>query len=238
MGNGPGISFVLPMFNEKDNIKKTVDALNSIAKEITNDHEIIIVDDASTDNSVEIVKALSEDDSALKLYCLEKNTKFGGAFAKGFKQASKDVIMYMDSDMPVAIEDIKQSFPLIEKADIVTGFSKVKKGDTIKRKIVSAGYNFLVQTLFGLNVKDINSGYKIVRKSLIDDIEFVSRSPFVDVELFLHAKRKNGTVEQYPLIFRSREGGQSYIARFPVIWATFVDMIKVKIHEISYSKRG
>ena len=210
------ISFVLPMFNESDNIEAAVSVLKALAEDLTSDYEIIIVDDASTDASVNIVRGMAERDSNIRLFALEKNTKFGGAFARGFKEAVKDVILYMDSDLPVSAEDIKKSLPLVLEADIVTGYSKIKKGETVFRKIMSGVYNLIVQTMFALNVKDINSGYKIVRRSLIDDLEFISQSPFVDVELFLHAKRKNGKVEQFPLIFNDRTGGKSYMARIPV----------------------
>ena len=230
MKNNPSISFVLPMFNERDNIKNTISAITAIAGELTDDYEIVVVDDASTDGSVDIVKEIIASDRAVKLFRLKENSKFGGAFAKGFKKATRDVILYMDSDMPVSVEDIRASLPHIANADIVTGYSTVKKGDTVKRKVISGVYNFIVQILFQLNVKDINSGYKIVRKSMVEDLDFISRSPFIDVELFLHARKKHCRLRQFPLVFNPRSGGKSYIARFPVILATFIDMIKVKVH--------
>ncbi|MEA3488810.1 MAG: glycosyltransferase [Candidatus Omnitrophota bacterium] len=222
------ISFVLPMFNERDNIGATIFAVKSLAGEIAWDYEIIVVDDASTDGCGDIVEGMARDDDTIKLFRLTSNSKFGGAFARGFKNSGKDTIIYMDSDMPVKVEDIKASLPLIRAADIVTGYSRVKKGDTVKRKVMSGLYNLTVQALFGLNIKDINSGYKIVRKKVIDDIEFVSRSPFVDVELFLHARKKGFKVHQYPLVFYPRTEGRSYISSIPIMWATFADMLKVK----------
>ena len=229
MSKDLSLSFVLPMYNESANILTTVDTICNIAEELTNDYEVVIVDDASTDNSAQIVQDISKTNLAIKFFRLEKNTKFGGAFSKGFKSATKDVIVYMDSDLPVGIEDIKASIPFVRENDIVTGYSKVNKGDTINRKIISGIYNLMVQTLFGLNVRDINSGYKIVKKEVVDDLDFISKSPFIDVELFIHAKKHNFKVRQYPLIFLSRTGGKSHIARIPVILATFLDMIKVRV---------
>lgn len=231
------VSFVLPMYNERENISKAVEEIRSIASEITTDYEIIISDDASTDDGPRIVEEICREDDRVKLFCLKENSKFGGAFARGFKEASKDVILYVDSDMPVSREDIIASFPLIGDADIVTGYSKINKGDTLLRKIISGVYNLMVRSLFGLDIKDINSGYKIVLNDFIKDIEFISRSPFVDVELFLHAKIKGGRVKQFPLIFITRSGGKSYIARLPVIFSTFMDMIKVKIHSCKKTKK-
>jgi len=223
------VSFVLPMFNERENIEKTVDTLMSLAGELAREYEIVIVDDASTDGGDRVVEDAARREERIKFHRLEKNTRFGGAFARGFKEAGKDIILYMDSDLPVSVQDIKVSFELIRGADIVHGYSKVKKGDTLRRKFISGVYNFMVRTLFGLDIKDINSGYKIVRRSAVNGIDFISRSPFVDVELFLHARKNNCRIRQFPLVFNPREGGRSYIARLPVIWATFSDMIRVRM---------
>lgn len=229
------ISFVLPMFNESGNIEDTIRRIKSLAGELTDDYEIVIADDASTDGSADIAENLAKTDPIIKVIRLSKNTKFGGAFAKGFKGASKDVIIYMDSDMPADEKDIKASFFLIDGNDIVTGYSKVKKGENIKRKVISVVYNLLVQTLFGLSIKDINSGYKVVKRSVIEGIEFISQSPFVDVEIFIHAKKKGCKVLQFPLVFKPRPAGKSYIARLPVILATFRDMLKVRA--LSFRKK-
>ena len=226
--NKPSVSFVLPMYNERENIAKAIEMINAMAARITDDHEIVAVDDASTDDSASIVQGMAEKDGRVKLFRLEKNTNFGGALAEGFRRASKDVIIYMDSDLPVAVEDIEASFPLVLECDVLNGYSRVKKGDTARRKVISLAYNMMIQVLFGLNIRDINSGYKILRRDIIKDARFISRSPFVDVELFIHARRKGGAIKQFPLVFRTRTGGTSTIARLPVIWATFRDMMKVR----------
>jgi len=221
------ISFVLPMFNEKDNIDHTVDVIAALARETCDDYEIIIVDDCSTDGSGQIVDRMAQRDPAIRPVHLERNTKFGGAYAEGFRRASKDLIVYLDSDLPVRSADIRQSLPLIAEADIVTGCSRIEKGDTLKRKVISGAYNFLVERLFGLGVADINSGYKVVRRELVRDLNFRSQSPFVNVELFIHARRKNGRVVQFPLVFLSRPAGRSRITTLPVILATAADMLRV-----------
>ena len=224
----PSISFVLPMFNESDGIQRAVDTVRHLAKELSDDYEIIVVDDASTDGCGDIVEAMAAHADDIRLHRLQKNTKFGGAFAKGFKVAAKDLIIYMDSDIPAGPDDIRASVRSMGDADIVTACSKVTKGDDVKRKLMSGIYNFMVERLFGLNLRDINSGYKIVKRALIEDLHFVSNSPFVDVELFLHARKKGATVRQFPLVFVPRTSGRSYISRLPVVFATLLDMVRVK----------
>ena len=223
-----GISFVMPMFNERGNIENTVRTLKSIAGELTDDYEIVIADDASTDGSGEIIDSIARLDNRVKAYHLKTNTKFGGAFSEAFNRATKDIIVYMDSDLPVSVDDIKLSLPIIRSVDMVTGYSMVTKGETLKRKIISETYNFIVRTLFGFSVKDVNSGYKIVRRSSIAGLKFISHSPFVDVEIFLHIMKNKGKIKQFPLIFLPRPAGKSYIASLPMMWATFRDMLKVR----------
>lgn len=224
------VSFVLPMYNEKAAIGDNIKKLTSFAEGLSSDYEIIVVDDASSDGSLLIVEKLAEENPRIKLLRLPKNTKFGGALARGIKSAQKEVIVYTDSDLPVGFEDIKAALSLIDGCDIVTGRSKVRKGETLKRVIMSDVYNFLIQFLFRPNIKDINSGFKIYRRKVFEGAEFISESPFIDVEIFIKAMRKKFTVKEYPLIFKERKSGKSYISRPAVVLKTMADMIKFFLH--------
>jgi glycosyltransferase involved in cell wall biosynthesis len=224
-----GISLVIPMYNESKTIEDTVKKLTAMAAELADDYEIIISDDASTDGSPAIIDRIAGKNPRVKTEHLKKNTKFGGALSAGLKRAEKEVIIYTDSDLPIDFDDIKEALLLLDGGDIVTAYSKVRKGETLKRKIMSRGYNFLIQTLFRTNIKDINSGFKIYKKKVIEDMDLVSNSPFVDVEIFVRALRKNFTVKQYPIIFRYREHGKSYISRPAVIFQTLLDMLRFRL---------
>lgn len=226
--NPYSISFVLPMYNEREAIEDTVEEIRIIAKSLTSDYEIIIADDASTDGSSQIADRLTKEDSRIKVVHLLYNTKFGGALIAGLKQATKDIVIYTDSDLPVSFLDIKKSLLLLEDADIVTATSIVKKGENIKRKIISSVYNLLIQTLFKANIKDINSGYKIYKRDILKGMDLKSASPFIDVEIFLRARASGAKIKEYPLIFRPRRQGVSKVSRIPVILQTFLDMLKFK----------
>jgi len=224
------VSFVIPMYNERECIERTVKELIKIGDILTSDYEIILSDDASVDGSGLIADKMAEKNPRIKVEHLKKNTKFGGALAAGIKRAAKDVIMYTDSDLPVSLRDIKESLCLLEACDIVTAYSKVHKGETLKRKVMSAAYNFLIQFLFRTNIRDINSGLKIYKRKIFENMELISGSPFVDVEIFVRAKRKGFTVKQYGVIFETREGGKSYISRPAVVLRTMADMLRFKFY--------
>ena len=223
------VSFVIPMYNESKAIEKTIKTITGFAKKLTDDYEIIIANDGSTDNSAVIVDGIAAEDSHVKPIHLQKNTKFGGAFTKGIKKASKEIIIYTDSDLPISSSDIDGALLLLEKSDIVTAYSTIKKGENLKRIIISKVYNFLIQSLFRANVRDINSGFKIYRNKIFKDMNLTSNSPFIDVEIFIKAIRKGCIIKQYPIIFKNREAGKSYISRPAVILKTMIDMLRFRL---------
>lgn len=223
-----GISFVFPMYNESENIANTIARAVSLAERLTDDYEIVVVDDASTDSSADIVDGLAADNKHIKSLRLKENTRFGGALSKGLQTATKDIIVYTDSDFPAKEEDIANALDLLDGADTVTAYSLVIKDSSLRRMVMSKVYNFLVQTLFGLRIRDINSGLKIYKKKAVEGLKLISRSPFVDVEIFVEIVKRKMVIKQYGLIFDLRTGGKSSIARFEVVLRTFFDMFRYR----------
>lgn len=219
------VSFVFPMFNEAGNIAETIRRASSLARTLADDYEIVVVDDASTDSSGAIVDALASADTHIKSVRLKHNTKFGGALNEGLRTASKEVVIYTDSDFPAKEDDIRKALDLLDGADVVTAYSLVIKDSSLKRIVMSKVYNFLVRALFGLRLRDINSGLKIYRKKVLEGLDLRSRSPFIDVEIFAEAAKRGFSIKQYGLIFELRTQGASTISRPSVVARTFRDML-------------
>lgn len=222
------ISFVLPMYNESANIEGTILKLSRLAAELSDDYEIVVADDASTDDSASVVERLAFQDKHIKLMRLKKNTKFGGALAQGLKNVSKDIAIYTDADLPVREEDVKKGFAMLDDFDVVTGYSLVIKDMSLKRIIMSRGYNFLVKLFFGFKIKDINSGFKIYKAEVLKGMNLISKSPFVDVEIFAEARKRGFKIGQFGLLFELRTKGVSTISRPSVVLRTFWDMLKYR----------
>jgi glycosyltransferase involved in cell wall biosynthesis len=218
------VSFVFPMYNEADGIESTIRRATMLAGQISDDYEIVIADDASTDGGAGLVAGIAAKDPHIKLICLESNSKFGGALKAGLLAASKDVIIYMDSDFPAREDDIRKALSLLNEADIITAYSVAIKDTSPKRIIMSKVYNGLVQLLFGLHIKDINSGLKIYKREALDGLALKSMSPFIDVEIFAKTSRRGYRIKQYGLIFEQRSKGVSTISRAGVVARTFWDM--------------
>jgi len=222
------ISFVFPMYNEAENIADVLKRASELAGQICSDYEIIVVDDASTDGSGDIVDKFAMLDKRIRSIRLGSNTKFGGALKAGLMRASKDVVLYTDSDFPAKEDDIKKALELLDGADVVTAYSLVIKDSSLKRIVMSKGYNFLVRLLFGLKIRDINSGLKIYRRHVIEGLKLRSNSPFIDVEIFSELAKRGFRIKQYGLIFELRTKGNSTISRPSVVARTFWDMLVYK----------
>jgi glycosyltransferase involved in cell wall biosynthesis len=223
------VSFVFPMYNEACNIERTIRRASKLASEMASDYEIIVADDASTDGSGDVVDRVAAKDGRVKSVRLKHNGKFGGALKAGLKLATKDVVIYTDSDFPAKEEDIKKAASMLEEgADVVTAYSLVIKDESFKRIIMSKVYNFLVQLFFGLSIKDINSGLKVYKKEVIKDMDLISMSPFIDVEIFAEAAKRGYRIRQYGLVFDLRTEGLSTISRLSVVARTFLDMLRYR----------
>ena len=222
------ISFVFPMFNESGKIEETIRRISDLAKSICVDYELVIVDDASTDGSGDLVSRLAAGDQHIKLIRFVVNTKFGGALNAGLKSAQKNIIVYTDSDLPAKEEDIILALEHLNQADVVTAYSTVIKNPNIKRLVMSKVYNFLVHIFFGLKIRDINSGLKVYKKEVLRGLDFKSRSPFIDVEIFAEINKRGFKIAQFGLIFDPCEKSHSAISSFSVVARTFRDMLVYK----------
>src|SRR6184192_89962 len=113
----PGISVVYPMFNEEENIERAVNFAESVLTDMASDYEILIVNDASTDRSAEIAEALAESNPCVKVFHHERNLKLGGALRPAFSNATKELVFYSDSDLPVDLTELNRAVRIMEFKD-------------------------------------------------------------------------------------------------------------------------
>jgi glycosyltransferase involved in cell wall biosynthesis len=224
------MSLVLPMFNESAVVDVTLRrALETLDRDFA-DFEIVVADDASTDFSPNRVEAWTRRDPRIKMVRLLRNERFGGALRAGLDAASKEFLVYTDFDLPIALDALPRLLEEFAEADVLTGYSgDERKHVDWKHVVVSCGYNLMVRTLFGLRLRDINFGFKALRKSVWDRLELRSRSPFVDAELFIRAERVGGVIKSVPVPFVQRQLGVSHIRRTDVIAASLRDMARLRL---------
>ena len=163
------ISILIPAFNEEDKIILTIKETLNVFEKIGYDYEIVIIDDGSVDNTYNIVQEnLNIFNGRVKIERYKSNTGKGFAIKYGFNFVSGDYVLFLDADLDLHPSQITNFLKLMEehKADVVMG-SKRHKDSIVdypkSRKFLSTGYYFLIKILFGLPVKDTQTGFKLFR---------------------------------------------------------------------------
>jgi glycosyltransferase involved in cell wall biosynthesis len=198
-----GLSIVLPARNEVANIVIAVDKALAIAQRLSSRYEVIVVDDGSRDGTGQAVQALAQRDyPRVRLVTHPVNQGYGAALRTGFREARFGLVFFTDSDNQFDVSELESLLPLMTDHDIVTGF-RVNRHDPFIRSIYSWFYNRLVNLLFGLQVRDVNCAFKLMRRESLQRIRIECDNFFVNTELLakarhLHLRIAEKGVRHYP----------------------------------------
>src|SRR5438874_9130432 len=215
----PSVSFVIPMFNEEENIDHAIDAAVEALTKYTGDYEIIIVDDASTDSSPLLVARRSAENPRIRSIRHERNRKLGGALKTGFAATTKDLVLYMDADLPFDPDVLGRAMRAMEVtgADVIAGYRHDRTIEGFKRTLFSYCYNALIGLLFGWPHRDINFSFKLMKREVLRGIELKSEGSLIDAELIVKAKNHGFVIQQIGLDYFPRVRGTSHLSSLGVI---------------------
>jgi glycosyltransferase involved in cell wall biosynthesis len=213
------MSVVYPMFNEEENIERAVRFAEDVLTDMTDDYEIIIVNDASTDRSPEIAEALARSNACVKVFHHERNLKLGGTLRTGFSKATKELVFYCDSDLPVDLLELKRAMRIMEftQSDFISAFRFDRTAEGFVRTFYSVGYNLLIRYLFPIRVKDINFSFKLFKREILDQVALESEGSFIDAELLIKSKLHGFKITQFGVDYFPRNRGLSTLATPDVI---------------------
>jgi glycosyltransferase involved in cell wall biosynthesis len=165
------LSIVIPIHNEEPSILPLYDRLTSVLESIQKPYEIIVVDDASTDRSFDLLANLVETDSRLKVIRLRRNFGQTAALSAGFDEAQGSVIVSLDGDLQHAPEDIPALLAKIEEGyDIASGWRKDRVDNALTRKIPSRVANWLMARASGIQLRDFGTTFKAYRAEILKEI--------------------------------------------------------------------
>ena len=219
------LSFVFPMYNEIDNLERTVREATEVGRRITSDLEIVIVDDASTDGSGGLADRLADENPHVRVVHHPSNRKLGGALKTGFATATRQWVLYIDSDLPIRMADALDAVPLTEGADMVIGY-RINRCEGLKREIMSWCYNRLIRVLFGLRVRDVNFAFKLFRREVLRQVHLESEGSFIDAELLLETRRAGFRIAEMGLNYYPRVAGTSTLASSSVVLKLLREMLR------------
>ncbi len=205
------ISFVLPAYNEEENIEKAVRAVVQAAEGLDLEaYEVIVVNDGSADRTHEILERLREENPHVRPIHHPQNIGYADALKTGFTSAMLPLVFYTDSDLQFDVKEVKNLLPAIEDYDIVCGF-RIYRYDPLTRLFLAWGYNLVARTIFRLRVRDIDCAFKLFRREVFDVIEIRSKKFFVDTEVLAKARHHGFRMTEIGVRHYPRVGGRSTV---------------------------
>ena len=201
------ISIVIPALNEEESIPSLVDELNAELESANLEFEIIIVDDCSTDKTKKIIESLANKNKIIRYFFLEKNLGKGSALKRGFKEATGDIILIQDADLEYDPKD----YPLLIKpfqetdADIVYG-SRFLGGEYVRlhffwHYLANRLLTLATNIITNLNMTDMETGYKVFKRDVIQSIEIKEKSFGVEPEITVKLAKKKFIFFNFRFIF-------------------------------------
>lgn len=203
------ISLVIPVYNEHEVIEKVINDFYTKVISKLPSSEFIIAEDGSNDGTKDILKKVSEE-IPITLIMGENRKGYTKAVKDALKLPKTDLIFFSDSDGQQEPDDLWLLLENIKDNDIVVGY-KYPRNDPFLRVLISKIYQVVNFILFGIKLHDINCGYRLIRRNVIDDIlEDINLLPnFVSSEFILRAYLKGYRIKEVPVRHYPREFGES-----------------------------
>jgi len=223
------ISVTMPAYNEEANIGEMIEDSIAVVSKITDDYEVIAVDDGSKDDTASVIQSKSEQYPHARLVQHEVNLGYGAAVYDGFDAATKDLIFFTDGDRQFVLEEINKLLPMIENADMVVGYRAPRK-DPWHRVLYGKGWSMLITILFGYTARDIDCAFKLFKREIITNIgdQIESRGATFSAEWLVRTKRAGYKIVEVPVTHLPRVAGSQTGARLDVVTRAFKELARFR----------
>lgn len=222
-----GLSIFFPCYNDKGTIGKLVKEAGDVARKLTKNFEVIVIDDGSSDGSRELLKSLTSKFTYLKLVFHKSNKGYGGALRSGFKTATKELVFYTDGDAQYDVKELPILWQLMTPdVNFVNGI-KMERQDYTYRVIIGNLYALIVRWAYRLPIYDVDCDYRLIRREILKKINLTTTSGAICTELVKKAERAGAKFRQVSVHHYPRTYGQSQFFKLPRLIKTFKEQVKL-----------
>jgi len=200
------LSVVIPLYNEELNVAPLHAELSAILKSMAVPHEILLIDDGSTDGTFEVLRRIQPNDPRVRVVRFARNFGQTAAFAAGFAYARGQYIVTFDGDLQNDPADIPRLLEIARNHDVVCGWRKDRKDDFLTRSVPSVIANRLIGVVSGVNVHDVGCSLKVFRADVVKPLKL---TPGMHRYLPQLASQLGDRVTEVVVNHRPRRFGQS-----------------------------
>jgi len=226
-GKTPSITVFFPCLNDAGTIASMIVLALRTLRNLTDNFEIMVINDGSTDASREVLEELTRFHQNIKIIDHGQNLGYGSALRAGFKNASKELIFYTDGD---AQYDVRELSLLLEamnrQTDFVNGY-KISRGDPLHRRIIGRIYHWIVRISFNIKLKDIDCDFRLIRRTVFERVELKSSTGIICVELMKKVQNAGFQIKEVPVHHYHRAYGKSQFFNFRRLVQVGIGLIKL-----------
>ncbi len=223
----PSISVFFPAYNDGGTIASMVITAVLTLQELTDDYEVIVVNDGSADYTAQVLDELARLYPQVRIVHHDHNRGYGGALRTGFATASKELVFYTDGDAQYDAREIKLLYPaLTDGVDMVNGY-KISRSDPWYRTVIGRIYHWTVKLAFGLRLRDVDCDFRLMRRSIFGRVALESNSGVICVEMMKKIQTAGFVIAEVPVHHYHRAYGRSQFFNFGRIYHVGRDLLKL-----------
>lgn len=214
-GRVSSISAVFPAYNDGGSIASMVSTAHIALCQVTDDYEIVVVNDGSSDYTATVLDELKNKYPELNVIHHPVNRGYGAALRTGFKAAKKDWVFYTDGDSqynPLELPLLVGA--LHEGADAANGY-KLTRNDSLLRTLIGRAYHNLVKFFFRIRIRDVDCDFRLIPRKILNEIELESVSGAICLEMVKKIEDAGYVFAEVPVNHYSRKYG---VSQFFVPW--------------------
>jgi glycosyltransferase involved in cell wall biosynthesis len=210
------LSLCLPAFNEAMNIDATIKSAIAVLDALEKPYEIVVIDDGSQDATGSIVRSRMTIDGRIRLVSHQLNRGYGAALNAALRAARGDLVLLMDSDGQFNINDLWMFLDKSGDYDVVIGYRE-RRADPYLRRLNAWCWNRAIRIVLGLRVKDIDCGFKLLRRTVVDGLRLSATGACINAQILLQCLEKNYKCCEIGVRHFPRRFGRPTGARLTVI---------------------
>lgn len=221
------LSVIICAYNEEKNVQIVMGQALKVMASITDDYELIVVNDGSKDKTLENAQLFSAGMNNVKVVSHTKNMGMGAALHTGYAKASKELVGFLPADGEVSPDFLKSLVEAMDGVDVVLSYT-IQRDVSLFRKFLSAMVRLLVYSLFGYSPRV--EGVYMFRREVFQNIKLHSTSFALNFEFVIKAYRKGYKFGEIGFVVQPRLSGNSKILNFKTIKKVFVELIKLRLN--------